>query len=129
LKFERGTTMIILTDTRKAAEYFERKLEFTTGPVELHSMIESGEYVDIIDVRSKEDFYKGHIPGAINLPKERWSTFHGLSRDRTNIVYCYSQQCHLAAKACKYFAENGYPVMELEGGFDAWEKHSLPINR
>jgi rhodanese-related sulfurtransferase len=121
--------MITLMDTRKAVEYFDRKLEFTTGPVELNSIIDSGEYVDIIDVRSKEDFEKGHIPGAINLPKERWSTFHGLSRDRSNVVYCYSQQCHLAAKACKLFAENGFPVMELEGGFDAWEKHSLPIKR
>lgn len=121
--------MITLTDTRKAVEFFEAKLEFTTGPVELSSMVERGEEIYIIDVRSKEDFSKGHIPGAINLPKERWSSFNGLSRDRTNIVYCYSQQCHLAAKACKLFAENGYSVMELEGGFDAWEKHSLPIKR
>jgi rhodanese-related sulfurtransferase len=121
--------MIMLTDIRKAVEYFDKKLEFTTGPVELHSMVESGEYVDIIDVRSKEDFNKGHISGAINLPREQWISFHGLSRDRTNVVYCYSQQCHLAAKACKLFAENGYPVMELEGGFDAWEKHSLPVSR
>ena len=121
--------MITLTDTRKAVEFFEAKLEFTTGPVELNSMIESGEYVNIIDVRSKDDFSKGHVPGAVNLPKERWSSFRGLSRDRANVVYCYSQQCHLAAKACKFFAENGYSVMELEGGFDAWQKHSLPIGR
>jgi rhodanese-related sulfurtransferase len=121
--------MITLTDTRKAVEFFEAKLEFTTGPVELDSMIESGEYANIIDVRSKEDFIKGHIPGAVNLPKERWNSFRGLSRERTNVVYCYSQQCHLAARACKLFAENGYPVMELEGGFDAWQKHSLPIGR
>ncbi len=121
--------MIMLTDTRKAVEYFEAKLEFTTGPAELNSMIESGEDVDIIDVRRSEDYRKGHIRGAINLPKERWNSFEGLSRDKTNVVYCYSQQCHLAAKACKLFAENGYPVMELEGGYDAWEKHSLPIEK
>ncbi len=121
--------MITLTDTRKAVEFFEAKLEFTTGPVELNSMIESGEYVNIIDVRSKEYFSKGHIPGAVNLPKERWSSFYGLSRERANVVYCYSQQCHLAAKACKLFAENAYPVMELEGGFEGWQKHSLPIGR
>ena len=121
--------MITLTDTRKAVEFFDAKLEFTTGPIELNTMIESGEYANIIDVRSKEDFSKGHIPGAVNLPKERWNFFKGLSRDRTNVVYCYSQQCHLAARACKFFAENGYSIMELEGGFDAWQKHLLPIGR
>jgi rhodanese-related sulfurtransferase len=121
--------MITLTDTRKAVEFFEAKLEFTTGPVELNSMIEGGEYVNIIDVRSKEDFSKGHIPGAVNLSRERWNSFKGLSRDRPNVVYCYSQQCHLAAKACRFFAENGYSVKELEGGFEGWQKHSLPIAR
>jgi rhodanese-related sulfurtransferase len=121
--------MITLTDTRKAVEFFEAKLEFTTGPVELNSMIENGEYANIIDVRGKEDFSKGHIPGAVNLPKERWNSFKGLSRERANVVYCYSQQCHLAARACKLFAENGYPIMELEGGFEGWQKHLLPIAR
>jgi rhodanese-related sulfurtransferase len=121
--------MITLTDTRKAVDYFNAKLEFTTGPVELHDIIERGQNIGIIDVRKEEDYRKGHIPGSINLPHKKWDSFEGLSRNRTNVVYCYSQQCHLAASACKFFAEYGYPVMELEGGFEAWQKHSLPIER
>jgi rhodanese-related sulfurtransferase len=121
--------MITLTDTRKAVEFFDAKLEFTTGPAELKSMIDKGENINIVDVRTDDAFRKGHIPGAIHLPQDRWDTFDGLSRNRVNIVYCYSQQCHLAAKASKYFAEQGYPVMELEGGFDAWEKYELPVEK
>jgi rhodanese-related sulfurtransferase len=121
--------MITLTDTRKAVEYFEAKLEFTTGPIELHSLIEKGESINIIDVRDTEEYRKGHIPGAINLPSDKWDSFEGLSRDRTNIVYCYHQQCHLSAKACKYFAEQGFPVMEMEGGFEAWQLRNLPVGR
>jgi rhodanese-related sulfurtransferase len=119
--------MITLIDTRKAVDYFEAKLEFTTGPAELNSMIERGETINIVDVRAPEDYRKGHIPNAINLPKDRWGSFAGLSRDRTNVVYCYTQQCHLAANACKNFADNGYPVIELEGGFETWKQHSLPV--
>ena len=119
--------MITLTDTRKAVEYFEAKLEFTTGPIELNSMIERGDTINIIDVRDREEYRKNHIPGAINLPKEKWSTFAGLSRDRTTVVYCYDQQCHLAASAARLFAENGFPVIELEGGFEAWKQHKLPV--
>ena len=121
--------MITITDTRKAVEYFEAKLEFTTGPVELNSMIERGETMNIIDVRAEEDYRKGHIPGAINLPKKRWDSLEGLSRDRENIVYCYHQQCHLAANACKFFAEQGYPVMELEGGFESWEQRGMSVEK
>jgi len=119
--------MITLVDTRKAADYFEAKLEFTTGPIELNSMIERGEPINVIDVRATEDYRNGHIPGAINLPKDKWSTFEGLSRDRTNVVYCYDEQCHLAASGARQFCENGYPVIELEGGFEAWKAHKLPV--
>lgn len=116
-------------DTRKAVEYFETKLEFSAGPMDLNEMIERGDSISIIDVRRPEDYRKGHIPGSVNLIKGRWDTFEGLSRDRPNIVLCYNQQCHLATRACKFFAEHGYPVMELEGGFEVWQKHSLPIER
>jgi rhodanese-related sulfurtransferase len=119
----------MLTDTRKAVDYFDAKLEFTTGPIELNEMIERGDNISIIDVRKGEDYRKGRIPGSVNLASERWDSFEGLSKDRPNIVLCYSQQCHLAARACRFFAEHGYPVMELEGGFETWQKHSLPIER
>jgi len=121
--------MITMTDTSRAVRYFNAKLEFTTGPAELYSKIESGESINIIDVRKEEDYRKGHIPGAINLPKNRWDSFEGLSRDRTNVVYCYTEQCHLSANACKFFAEHGFPVMELEGGFETWTQHALPVEK
>ena len=121
--------MITMTDTSRAVRYFSAKLEFTTGPAELYTKIERGESINIIDVRKEEDYRKGHIPGAINLPKNRWGTFEGLSTDRKNIVYCYTEQCHLAASACKSFAEHGFPVMELEGGFETWKQHSLPVEQ
>ncbi len=116
-----------LVDTNKAVDFFRAKLEFTTGSVELEHMIEDGENIKIIDVRYPDDFAAGHIPGAVNLPKEKWDTLEGLSHDKVNIVYCYSQVCHLAAAAALEFAERGFSVMELEGGFDEWRKHDLPI--
>ena len=62
----------------------------------------------------------------MNLPKDRWSTLEGLRKDKINVVYCYSQVCHLAAAAAFEFASRGYPVMELEGGFAGWRAHNLP---
>ena len=121
--------MITAMETRKAVEYFEAKLEFTTGPVELNSMIERNEDINIVDVRSEEEYRKGHIPGAINLPKNRWDSFDGLSIYKTNIVYCYHQQCHLSANACRVFAEQGFPVMQLEGGFEAWKQQGFKVEK
>jgi rhodanese-related sulfurtransferase len=115
-------------DPAKARAYFEDKLAFTTGPVELDKWIKTGEdNLVVVDVREAQDFAKGHIPGAINIPKEQWDRAQGLAQDKTNVVYCYSQQCHLAANACVQFAGRGYPVMELEGGFEVWKDHQLDI--
>ncbi len=113
-----------------ARRYFEAKLAFTTGPVELDGWIRSGEdNLVVVDVRDPEDYAKGHIPGAINIPKERWQNPQGLSKNKTNVVYCYSQQCHLAANACARFASMDYPVMELEGGFEAWKRTEFDIEQ
>ena len=92
-------------------------------------MLKSNENIVVVDVREAEDFAKGHIPGALSLPQERWDSLEEMSRDKMHIFYCYTQQCHLAAQACVKFANRGYPVMELEGGFAAWKAAELDIER
>ena len=120
------TSTTRIHDPARARAYFEDKLAFTTGPVELDRWIKTGEdNLVVVDVRAAQDYTKGHIPGALNLPREKWESLQGLSRDKTNVVYCYTQQCHLAANAALYFASRGYPVMELEGGFAAWRENEL----
>jgi rhodanese-related sulfurtransferase len=116
-------------DATQAKEYFEKKLAFTTGPVEVSQQIEVGENIVIIDVREPEDYRKGHVPGALNLPKPEWPTANGLRRDAMNIIYCYSQTCHLGAQAAARFAAEGYQVMEMDGGFETWEAKNLQIEK
>ena len=116
-----------MNDPAKAKEYFEAKMAFTTGPVELERMIRQAESINIVDLRAVEDYAKGHIPGSVNLPKDKWNSLVGLQKDKINVLYCYSQVCHLAATAAVEFAGKGYPVMELEGGFRAWKEHKLEI--
>jgi rhodanese-related sulfurtransferase len=121
--------MLTAIDPQKAAKYFESKLEFTTGPRELYSLITGNQNITVIDVRNAVDYRKGHIPGAVTLPREKWGTFQGLSRKGINVIYDYSEQCHLALIACKLFAEHGLYVQQLEGGFEACKKHSLPFEK
>ena len=122
------STMARIHPPAQARAYFEAKLAFRTGPVELNRWIKTGEdNLVVVDVRAAEDYAKGHIPGAINIPKDRWDNPQGLKKDKTNVVYCYTQQCHLAANACVRFASRDFPVMELEGGFETWKEHELDI--
>ncbi|HEY5809398.1 MAG TPA: rhodanese-like domain-containing protein [Povalibacter sp.] len=114
-------------DSRQAREYFAQKLLYTTGPVELNGLITRRERITVVDVRRAEEFRAGHIPGAISLPQGRWHTLAGLSKDRTTVVYAYSQTCRLGAAAAVEFASAGYTVVEMEGGFEAWRNSGLAV--
>jgi rhodanese-related sulfurtransferase len=117
----------IRNNAAKAKRFFADKMAFTTGPVEISHQIAKREMITIIDVRESKDFKKGHVPGAISLPQEKWSTLAGLRRDAMNIVYCYAQNCHLGANAAMQFAAKGYSVMEMDGGFESWKEEGLQI--
>ncbi len=120
-------TALKKNDPEKARQYFADKMAFTTGPVELCRNIKERANLAVIDVRESEDYRKGHVPGAINLPYDQWSSRAGLRKDALNVLYCYSQQCHLAAMAAVEFASDGFPVMEMDGGFEAWKENDLEI--
>ena len=108
-------------NTEVAEGFFAEKLAFTLGPVELKKML-AEKKVKLIDVRRKEDFDEEHIPEAISIPKEELKNrLSELSTDDVHVLYCYNQQCHLAASAALTLAKNSYPVMELEGGFQTWK--------
>ena len=114
-------------NTQQARDYFAQKLAFVTGPHELDGQLKRQEPITIVDVRLPSDYRAGHIPGAINIPQGKWHTLSGLSKDRTAVVYCYSQTCKLAAAAAVEFASAGIPVVEMEGGFEAWVKNGLAV--
>jgi rhodanese-related sulfurtransferase len=120
-------TKTFKSNAAKAKQFFADKMAFTTGPVEISHRIQKKDDVVIMDVRAAKDFKKGHVPGAINLSQEKWGTLAGLRRDTMNIIYCYSQDCHMGAHAAMQFASKGYSVMEMDGGFEAWKENSLKI--
>ena len=116
-----------IQNTSKATEYFTNELDFTTNPYGLNAAIKAKENIIIVDIRSAKDYEKEHIPGAINLPMDKYKSFTGdetefpgLKKDRINYVYCYALLCNGGKKACKKFASLGYPVKEVKGGFKEW---------
>ncbi|HEY6641683.1 rhodanese-like domain-containing protein [Povalibacter sp.] len=109
-------------DPRQAREFFAQKLLYTTGPCELDGQIRRKERITIVDVRRAEDYRAGHVPGALNLPQGKWHTHAGLSKDRATVLYGYNQTCKLGALAAFELASAGFPVVEMEGGFEAWQR-------
>ncbi len=108
-------------DLNGAQEYFASRLAYTTGVHELEVLVQQGTSdAIVVDVRFPSDYVKGHVPGAINLPKGKWQNPRGLRKEATIYVYCYDPTCHLAAEAAFELTKQGYKVVEVEGGWERW---------
>lgn len=85
--------------------------------------------VQLLDVRTPEEYVAGHIAGAINInvQSDDFSemALNELSKDSTVLVYCRSGRRSLTA--AEILTKLGYKVVNLEGGIIDWEKNSLPV--
>jgi hypothetical protein len=55
---------------------------------QLKEKVDAGDVV-IVDVRSKEEFAEGHVPGAVSIPwEEMEDRYPELPRDKEVITYC-----------------------------------------
>jgi len=123
-------------DLATAQAHFRARSQFTTGAHELDLLVAEAATKDVgpfkvVDVRYPADFAKGHVPGAINLPSNKWTAAGaekaGLSKDGINYLYCYNPTCHLAANAAVALIALGYQVVEVEGGWSTWTANGYPI--
>lgn len=83
---------------------------------------EAPEY-QVIDVRLQEDFETSPdmIPGATRLdPEEIANWSETLDAETPVVVYCVKGGW-VSQKAATYLADQGYDVLSLEGGIQAWE--------
>ncbi|MFZ0256263.1 MAG: rhodanese-like domain-containing protein [Gammaproteobacteria bacterium] len=98
-------------------------------PSELFRQIESGTAPTIVDVRSRWEFEKGHVPGALHIPF--WAAFMRSSEIPTLhqepvIVYCaHGPRAGFAKAALRL---SGFDrVFYLEGHMSGWKKAGLPL--
>lgn len=71
----------------------------------------------IIDLRSKEQFKKGHVEGAWNIPYEYLEDACGML-PRTKLLLLYCERGGTAMLAGKELMEKGYHVKAAVGGFE-----------
>ena len=65
---------------RRPKEFFETKMTFTHG-ADRDGADDPNNEVNVVDVRAAEYYAEGHIPGAVDVPKDpggrRWKAFVG----------------------------------------------------
>lgn len=92
---------------------------------EFHDMISKDSKLQIVDVRTPQEFAAGHIKGAVNVdfrdPNFEKNIGKAVKKKKTVMVYCRSGRRSL--NAMNLMVKNGFKeVYNMEGGMLVWEK-------
>jgi phage shock protein E len=93
----------------------------------LRDMLERGERVTVVDVRKREAYAEGSIPGSVNF--DAYEALHagderameGLKLPEGAQVVTVCNRGHSSTVAAEQVRRQGYEAYCLEGGLEAWK--------
>jgi rhodanese-related sulfurtransferase len=113
---------------RIVRDYFEARDELE--PVDREELLERAGQGDVVvlDVRPREEYEAGHIPGAVSVPlKELRQRMASLPKGAEIVAYCRGPYCVLAPQALELLRRRGFKARRLLDGFPEWRQAGLPV--
>ncbi len=108
---------------------------FSTFPPEkVERIIQHDPNIALFDVRSTDEYDKGHIKGAVSVPLSELlcsSCLRSILNDydgRNVIVYCGDNGME-GKMALNILLENGVDAVLMDGGIDAWKSENFTTER
>jgi rhodanese-related sulfurtransferase len=84
----------------------------------------------LVDVRTRQEFRAGRIPGAISVPITSLArALPGLGLDPSRKVVAICLTAHRSIPAVRLLREKGFDAAQLAGGMLAWRAAGLPEER
>jgi rhodanese-related sulfurtransferase len=94
---------------------------------ELVRRVRAGE-TTLIDVRPREEYVAGHIPGAISVPLTDLKKHLGrLPKGRDIVAYCRGPYCVMALDAVEVLRRKGFRAHRMEDGVAEWRARGSRI--
>lgn len=116
-----------------AMEYYFKHVPFhwnLVTPAEMLDII-SGEHEELLlDVRTREEYARGHIPGTINIPvQELTARVNELREDREKPIITVCSSGVRSAYAAMFLRGYGYThVKSLDLGMHRWAEMGYPVD-
>jgi rhodanese-related sulfurtransferase len=113
-----------------ALAHFAARLSFETDVADVAADLAAAvPGLVVVDSRSRESWDQGHVEGAVHLPTAEIATRAAalIPGDALVVTYCWGPGCNGATRAALEFAELGYRVKEMIGGFEYWAREGFPV--
>lgn len=100
----------------------------TIEPQTILKLIQNNQAPLILDVRSTTEFYKGHIPGAININYQLLSKSQALNNYKKQDIVIYCRSGRRAKIAAEILQEKGFnQLIALNGNMIEWQHRNYPL--
>lgn len=87
----------------------------------LRQWLEKGDPVVVLDVRPLEEYWAGHIEGAIPAPPDQLGELLAeLPAGPDIVAYCRGRYCSYADEAVRRLRAHGWAAYRLEEGYREW---------
>lgn len=84
--------------------------------------------VTVLDVRPREEYAAGHIPGAVSIPLDELADrLAELPDDDQIVAYCRGAYCVLSHDAVRLLTAHGRTATRLADGMLEWRLADLPV--
>jgi len=84
--------------------------------------------VVVVDVRPREEFDAGHLPGAVSMPLEEVrERIESLPRDKKVVAYCRGRYCVLSHEAVRELRQHGISAARTVDGIAEWKASGYHI--
>lgn len=95
----------------------------------LKRAIDVGEAGVIVDVRTIEEYNRGHLAKSINIPVDELSLkVASILPLKTTRIFCYCHTDNRSWEAAKMLRGMGYQLAyAVEGGIAEWVKKNYPV--
>ena len=103
----------------------------TISPKQLHDLVQSGNSVELIDVRTPVEYREIHVGFARNVPLDQLDVAQlAAGRKGAEPLYVICRSGSRGKQACEKILAAGYTnVVNVEGGTQAWDQAGLPVVR
>ncbi len=78
------------------------------------------DQVNIIDIRSIENYNRNHIPNAKNIPWQTLLLYPEKYLSKKEVYYLYCQKGTRTKQITNVLANQGYKVVNILGGYEEW---------
>lgn len=102
----------------------------TISPQQLAELCQSGQKIELVDVRTPVEFREVHVAAARNVPLDRLDPSAVANGSTQEPLYVICKSGGRGQQACEKFVKAGYAnVFNVEGGTTACIEAGLPVVR